>query len=164
LKIIVFDSNKETADVLEEVAKLSESEILFFDSFENLKNVLQEDADIDAIISEKNVNGASVSQIIAFLKSKNLDIPVILLTDQIDDEEKEYYTSVGVSQILTKPFNPLEVLTVVAEVLKEKKGEEYVKERLHSKDVDRSTLKAIIENILALFKKIFFRKKWNLIL
>jgi len=162
MKIVLIDDNKETYEVLNEIALLSQSEIIYFNDIEKVKEFITSDdnSDIDGIVMEKYVSNKPAAAVINYLKEKNLNIPIILLSQDISNEEKEYFLSLGVSEIMEKPFNPLEVMTEIVAILKDKKGEEYVKERLHSEDVDKNALKLIIQKIINIFKKLFFIK-WN---
>lgn len=156
MRILLIDENPETYEVLNEVAKLSQSEIIYFDDIMKAEDFLDESevVDIDGIITEKYTQNKPIAVILNAVKEKNVDIPIILLTTKITEEEEEYFKKMGVSSIMLKPFNPLEVLTEIVEILKKEKGEEYVKERLHTTEADRSSLKRIIEKIINLFKKL----------
>ncbi len=161
MKIILLDDNKETYEVLNEVASLSESEIIYFTDIEEAKKYIQENSDIDGIISEVYVGGKPAVQIVHFIKKLELQIPFIILTENISDEDREYFESLGVNQIMSKPFNPLEVLSEVVAYLKEYKGEDYVRSRLKEDKSDRSSLKLVIEKIIEFLKNLFSRKKKN---
>ena len=159
MRIVLLDDNKETYEVLNEIAQLSQSEIIYFDDIEKAKEYLtsNDDIDIDGIVMEKYVSNKPAATIINYVKTKNLNIPIILLSQDITDEEKEYFLNLGVSEIMEKPFNPLEVMTEIVAILKEKKGEEYIRERLHSEEIDKNALKLLIQKIISLFKNLIKR-------
>ncbi len=156
MKIILIDENEETCKVLQEVAQLSQSEVLCFSSFADAAMYLAENPDVDAVIFERRVQSVDVESFLT--KTTDIDIPKLLLTaSQLNNEEIKSLEEKGVDKILTKPFNPLEVMTDVVELLKEKKGEEYIKERLHPSDADRNALKRALQKIIELLKKLFSR-------
>jgi DNA-binding response OmpR family regulator len=91
MKLILLDDNKETYEVLKDVASLSESEIVYFTDIEEAKRYIQENQDIDGIISEVYVNGKPTVQIVHFIRKLELKIPFIILTENISEEDKEYF-------------------------------------------------------------------------
>jgi response regulator RpfG family c-di-GMP phosphodiesterase len=158
MKIVLVDENRETYEVLNEVAKLSGSEIVYFDDLENAKAFILESVnDIDGVIVEKYVKNLPSGQLIAYFRKENVKIPFILLTENVNDEEKEYFKELGITEIIEKPFNPLDVMGAVVEYLSKEKGREYVESRLETDKTDRSTLKAIVEKIINFLKNLFKR-------
>ncbi len=132
MKIVLLDEDKETYEVLQEVAKLSGSEIIQITTLEKAKELIDKGEDIDGIVAEKRVNNMPTWEILSYLKriGKANEIPFIVLTKDITPEEKEFFEYMGVVAILEKPFNPLEVFMDIVEHLRQVKGEDYVKERL----------------------------------
>ena len=156
MKIILVDENEETCKILKEVAQLSQSDVLCFSSFAEAASYLAQNPDVDAVIFERQIKGVVVDEFLT--KTTDIDIPKILLTSAtIKAEEAKALEDKGVDKIVPKPFNPLEVLTDVVELLKEKKGEEYIKERLHTVNADRSALKKALQKLIEFFKKLFSR-------
>ncbi len=136
MKIILLDEDKETYEVLQEVAKLSGSEIIQITTLEKAKELIDKGEDIDGIVAEKRVNNMPTWEILSYLKriGKANEIPFMVLTKDITPEEKEFFEYMGVVAILEKPFNPLEVFMDIVEYLRKVKGEEYVKERLEGEE------------------------------
>ncbi len=157
MKILLLDDNIETYEVLREVASLSGSEVIYFNDVIEAQKYILEHPDIDAIISEKYINNRSSAEILGLIKKNNMNIPVILLTDELSEDEKDYYKRIGITEFFYKPFNPLELMTSIVEHLKNYKGEEYIKETLHTKEESRESLKAIVKKIINLLKKLFGR-------
>ncbi len=155
MKIVLVDENRETFEVLNEVAQLSGSEIYYFNNIKDAKEFFKENTDVDGLIIEKYVNNVPSGELVSYIKILKLDIPTILLTSDVTEEEKEYFKNLGVTEIIEKPFNPLDVMTAIVAYIKEKKGEEYVKERLQTEEnTDRTSLKAIIQKFIEIFKKL----------
>ncbi|NPA58829.1 MAG: response regulator [Aquificae bacterium] len=160
MKILLLDEDKETYQVLSEVAQLSGSEIIQITDLEEAKRFLKENPDIDGIIAEQKVGGKPSWEIISFMKNEEAvqEIPVIILSASLTDDEKDFYQYLGVAAILEKPFNPLDVFTAVVEYLKKTKGEEYVKSKLEEEEVDKGALKKLVEKFVNFLKSIFSRK------
>ena len=160
MKVVLLDEDRETYEVLEEIAKLSGSEIIHFDDIEKVKSFIDESPDIDGIIIEKYIKGKPAVSLVNYIKIKNIEIPIILLTAKVSEDEKDYFKQLGISAIMEKPFNPLEVMAEVVGILKELKGEEYIKQRLHADNTDRNTLKLLVNKLISILKKLF--GKWTL--
>lgn len=155
MKIVLVDEDRETFEVLNEIAQLSGSEIIYFNNVDDAKNFFKENTDVDGLIIEKYIANIPAGELVSYIKTLQLTVPTILLTEEVTDEEKEYFKNLGITEIIEKPFNPLEVMTAIVEYLSKEKGKEYVEERLHSSDVDRSSLKAVLQKIISLLKKLF---------
>ena len=160
MRIILLDEDKATYQVLSEVAQLSGSEIIQLTDMDEAKKFMKENPDVDGIVAEQKVNGKPTWEIIQYMKNEEgiREIPFIILTSSLTKDERDFYSYMGVTAVLEKPFNPLEVFTAVVEYLKKTKGEEYVKSKLEEEEVDKNALKAIIEKLMNLLKSIFTRK------
>ena len=136
MKIVLIDEDNETYEVLQEVAKLSGSEIIQITDLDKAKELIDTDETIDGIVAEKRVKNMPTWEILSYLKrvGKANQIPFIVLSKDITPEEKEFFEYMGVIAILEKPFNPLEVFMDIVDYLKQVKGEEYVKERLEGEE------------------------------
>ncbi|ACO03381.1 MAG TPA: response regulator [Persephonella sp.] len=160
MKILLLDDDVETYRVLQDVAQFSNSKVIQVRSIQEAKEILSSERDIDGIVAEIRLNGQPTWEILSFMR-KNEDIkelPFIVLSSPLSDEEKEFFEHMKVTAILEKPFNPLEVFTEILEHLKKVKGEEYIRERLEEEEVDRSLLKSIIQKIINALKNIFKKK------
>ncbi|WP_457638678.1 response regulator [Persephonella sp.] len=160
MKILLLDEDKETYQVLKEVAQLSGSEIIQVTDVEKAKQIINEATDIDGIVAEQRLGDRPTWEIIQYMKNSEgvREIPFIILTSSLTDDEKDFYQYMGVTTILEKPFNPLEVFTAIVEHLKQTKGEEYIKSRLEEEEVDKNALKKILETLINLLKKLLFKK------
>ncbi len=136
MKIVLIDDDKETYEVLQEVAKLSGSEVIYFNNLKEAKEFIKNAEDIDGIVAEKRVGGLPTWDIISYLKKtgKSKEIPFIVLSKELSPDEKEFFEYMGVTAILEKPFNPLEVFLDIVEHLRKFKGDEYVKNKLHTEE------------------------------
>ncbi|SNZ02496.1 Response regulator receiver domain-containing protein [Persephonella hydrogeniphila] len=160
MKIILLDEDKATYQVLKEVANLSGSEIIQITDIENAKEYLKENTDIDGIVAEQKLKGKPTWEIIQYMReNENIkEIPFIILSQSLTEDEKDFYRHIGVTAFFEKPFNPLEVFTAIVEQLKRTKGEEYVKSKLEEEQVDRNALKALINKLISFLKSLFTRR------
>jgi len=186
MRIVLLDDDKETYEVLQEVAKLSGSEIIYFNDLKEAKEFIKNADDIDGIVAEKRVKGLPTWDILSYLKKtgKLKEIPFIVLSKELAPEEKEFFEYMGATAILEKPFNPLEVFLDIVEHLRQYKGEEYVRSRLQaeeailkkklteskqsekettqseikSQDHGKKGLLSILEKFIEFFKHLFAKK------
>jgi len=156
MKILLIDEDKDTYNVLREIAQFSNSEIIQVDNINSAKEVILNNKDIDGIIAEVRVGGQPTWEILSFMRRReDIDeIPFVILAKELTEDEEAFFKHMKATAVMKKPFNPLEVFTEIAEDLKRKKGEEYVKERLEEQKVDKSLLKKIVEKIMSILKKI----------
>ncbi|WP_457640512.1 response regulator [Persephonella sp.] len=160
MKILLLDEDNETFRVLQDVAQFSNSQVIQVKSIQEAKEILLSNKDIDGIVAEIRLNGQPTWEIISFMRKDNeiKEIPFIILSYPLSQEEKEFFKHMKVTAILEKPFNPLVVFTEILEHLRKVKGEKYIKERLEEEKVDRSLLKAIIQKIINALKNLFKKK------
>jgi DNA-binding response OmpR family regulator len=142
MKIVLLDDDRETYEVLQEVAKLSGSEIIYFNDLKEAKEFIKDATDIDGIVAEKRVGGLPTWDILSYLKKtgKLKEIPFIVLSKELAPEEKEFFEYMGATAILEKPFNPLEVFLDIVEHLRQYKGEDYVRSRLQGEEILKKKL------------------------
>ena len=117
--------------------------------------ILAKDKNFHGIIAHQKVDNIPSLQVLAFMKRDESlkDIPFIIIAESITKEDTDYYKAMGVAEVFEIPFNPLEVFLVIANRLKDIKGEEVVEQILHKAKRDESLLLKIIELIKKLFGK-----------
>ena len=95
-----------------------------FDGREALKKIDEEKPDLVVLdVMMPNMNGfEALKQIRANPQTRNL--PVIMLTAKAQDQDVFQGYSYGVDIYLTKPFNPLELLTFVKRIFTEMESQE----------------------------------------
>ena len=71
----------------------------------------------DLVLLDWHLPGASGSEILAELRRAWPGLPVIVLTVDSRDEERELARSLGAAAFLTKPFSPLELLETIERLL-----------------------------------------------
>lgn len=156
MKILLLDDDIQTYRVLQEVAQFSNSEVIQVNDINEAKLLLSARKDIDGIVAEVRLNGQPTWEILSFMR-RNEDIeeiPFIILARELTEDEEAFFKHMKATAVMKKPFNPLEVFTEIAEDLKKKKGEEYVKEKFEAQEVNKPILKKIIEKIVNILKKI----------
>ncbi len=156
MKILLLDDDIQTYRVLQEVAQFSNSEVIQVNDINEAKLLLSARKDIDGVVAEVRLNGQPTWEILSFMR-RNEDIeeiPFIILAKELTEDEEAFFKHMKATAVMKKPFNPLEVFTEIAEDLKKKKGEEYVKEKFEAQEVNKPILKKIIEKIVNILKKI----------
>ncbi len=156
MKILLLDDDIETYKVLNEVAQFSGSEVIQVVDINEAKMLLSNRKDIDGIVAEIRLNGQPTWEVLSFMRRREdiEEIPFIILSKEITEDEEAFFKHMKATAVMKKPFNPLDVFTEIAEDLKKKKGEEYVRERFEEQKVDKPILKKIIEKIVSILKKI----------
>ncbi len=156
MKILLLDDDIETYRVLQEVAQFSNSEIIQVNDINEAKLLLSNMKDIDGIVAEIRLNGQPTWEILSFMRrNENIEeVPFIILAKELTEDEEAFFRHMKATAVMKKPFNPLEVFTEIAEELKKRKGEEYVKEKFEAQKVNKPLLKKIIEKIVNILRKI----------
>lgn len=71
----------------------------------------------DLVLLDWKMPGRSGSEVLDELKRSYPDLPVIVLTAEIQEHHRVLAESLGVDVFLTKPFSPLELLETVERLL-----------------------------------------------
>ncbi len=156
MKILLLDDDIETYKVLQEVAQFSNSEVIQVSDINEAKMLLSHRKDIDGIVAEVRLNGQPTWEVLSFMRrNENVEeVPFVILAKDLTEDEEAFFKHMKATAVLKKPFNPLDIFTEIAEDLKNKKGEEYVREKFEEQKVDKPLLKKIIEKIVSMLKKI----------
>lgn len=155
MRILYLGKNEEIYITLNELASLSQSEVIKIGSVKEALDILAKDKNFHGIIAHPKVDNIPSLQVLAFMKRDESlkDVPFIIISESITKEDTDYYKAMGVAEVFEIPFNPLEVFLVITNKLKDVKGEEVVKQILHEAKKDKSILLKIIEFIKKLFGK-----------
>lgn len=155
MKIVYVGKNEESYNVLNEVASLSDSTVIFINSIQESIDFLTKNKDIHGVIAEAKIDNIPSLQIKAFMKKDEMlkDIPFIILAENVSKEDIEYYKAMGAEEVFEIPFNPLEIYLIITAKLKDVKGEDVVKQILHEAKKDKSIFMKILEFIKKLFGK-----------
>jgi DNA-binding NtrC family response regulator len=168
MRILYLGKDIEIYEILNEVASLSRSEVIKIESIKEALDILAKDKNFHGVVAHPKVDNILSLQVLAFMKrdASLKDIPFIIISKNITKEDIDYYKAMGVVEVFEIPFNPLEVFLVIANKLKDAKGEEVVKQILHeAKEAkkDKSILlkkkdKSILLKIIEFIKKLFGKK------
>jgi len=155
MRILYLGEDEEIYIILNEVASLSQSEVIKIESIKEALDILAKDKNFHGVIAHPKIDNIPSLQVLAFMKRDESlkDIPFIIIIENITKDDIDYYKAMGVAEVFEIPFNPLEVFLVITNKLKDAKGEEVVKQILHEAKKDKSILLKIIELIKKLFGK-----------
>lgn len=157
MKILLIDVDDIRFEILNEVASLSNSEVVKISDIQQAKDYISSNRDFHAVVAIPKIDNVPTIQLLAMMKrdSHLKDIPFIILAEEPTEEEIDYYKTIGVAEVFEIPFNPLEVFLVITNYIKDVKGEEEVKAILHEgKEPERvSIFRRIVEFIKRLFGK-----------
>lgn len=117
MNVLVLDDEKEIADLVELYLK-NENYTVYkcYNSEDAIKCI--DNKTIDLAILDVMVKGKSGFEICTYIREKNLNFPIIMLTAKIEDKDKIAGLTIGADDYITKPFNPLELVARVKSALR----------------------------------------------
>jgi CheY-like chemotaxis protein len=78
----------------------------------------------DLILLDWRMPGIGGSTVLDAVKAENPQLPVIVLTSEVEDHHRALAEALNADAFLTKPFSPLELLATVERLLGESPGDE----------------------------------------
>ncbi|MBX0310659.1 MAG: histidine kinase [Sulfurihydrogenibium sp.] len=149
MRILYLGESEEIYTILDEIASLSQSEVIKIGSVKEVLDILAKDKNFHGIIAHPKVNNIPSLQVWAFMKRDESlkDIPFIIVAENITKEDIDYYKAMGVTEVFEIPFNPLEVFLIITNKLKDTKGEEVVKQILKEPEKHKSVLSKVFKFI-----------------
>ena len=117
MNILVLDDEKEIADLVELYLKNENYDVYkCYNSKDAL--FLIDTIKLDMAILDIMVAGKNGFEICKYIREKELNFPVIMLTAKIDYQDKIEGLTIGADDYITKPFNPLELVARVKSALR----------------------------------------------
>lgn len=117
MNILVLDDEKEIADLVELYLNNEGFSIYkCYDSEAALKCI--NSVELDMAILDVMVKGKDGFEICKFIREKNLNFPIIMLTAKVEDKDKITGLTLGADDYITKPFNPLELVARVKSAIR----------------------------------------------
>lgn len=112
MNILVVDDEKEIADLVELFLKNEGFTVYkFYDSKRAVDCIFSKQ--IDLALLDVMIDGIDGFSILRKIREQNLTFPVIMLTAKVEDSDKILGLSLGADDYITKPFNPLEMVSRV---------------------------------------------------
>ena len=112
MNILVVDDEKEIADLVELFLKNEGFTVYkFYDSKSAVDCIFSKQ--IDLALLDVMIDGTDGFSILRKIREQNLNFPVIMLTAKVEDNDKIIGLSLGADDYITKPFNPLEMVSRV---------------------------------------------------
>lgn len=112
MNILVVDDEKEIADLVELFLKNEGFTVYkFYDSKSAVDCIFSKQ--IDLALLDVMIDGTNGFSILRKIREQNLNFPVIMLTAKVEDNDKILGLSLGADDYITKPFNPLEMVSRV---------------------------------------------------
>lgn len=121
-KIMIVDDNKEFLDELGEVLSLSGYEIIpVFDSNKALETAIQVNPDLVVLdLMMPGKSGFVLADEITHTDSL-LNVPIIAMSAYLQDQYCSVFNLCGIKRYLKKPFQPLNLISKIEEMLLETK-------------------------------------------
>ena len=117
MNVLILDDEKEIADLVEVYLK-NENYVVykFYDSESAIKCI--DEVNLDCAILDVMVKGKNGFEICQYIRKKNLNFPIIMLTAKIEDQDKITGLTLGADDYITKPFNSLELVARVKSAIR----------------------------------------------
>lgn len=147
MNILVLDDEKEIADLIELYLNNENYNVYKFyaskEAIQCIDTMKLDLAILDVMIAEKNG-----FEICKYIREKNLNFPIIMLTAKIEDKDKITGLTLGADDYITKPFNPLELVARVKAALRRytKYNEKTEEENIYIKglEINKETHKCLL--------------------
>ena len=117
MNILVLDDEKEIADLVELYLKNENYNVYkFYDSESAIKCI--DTVNLDCAILDVMIKGKDGFEICKYIRGKNLNFPIIMLTAKIENQDKITGLTLGADDYITKPFNSLELVARVKSAIR----------------------------------------------
>ncbi len=122
-RILIVDDDASVRSLLRNTLPEVEYEILeAADGAEALMQFRAEPPDL--ILLDWRMPGMGGSSVLDAVKDQHPQLPVIVLTSEVQDHHRALAETLGVDAFITKPFSPLELLDTVERLLGERPVDE----------------------------------------
>lgn len=122
-RILIVDDDASVRSLLRNTLPEVEYEILeAADGAEALTQFRAEAPDL--ILLDWRMPGMGGSSVLDAVKDQHPQLPVIVLTSEVQDHHRALAETLGVDSFLTKPFSPLELLETIERLLDERPVDE----------------------------------------
>ncbi|MCA0455132.1 MAG: response regulator transcription factor [Chloroflexi bacterium] len=122
-RILVVDDDQQIVRLVRSYLEQAGMTVLMAYDGETAKHVIKKERP-DLVILDLMLPGHSGWEITRWLRADShlSDIPVLMLTAKVEDEDKITGLELGADDYLTKPFNPLEVVARSKAILRRARG------------------------------------------
>lgn len=118
-RILIVDDDESVRSLLRNTLPEMEFEIMeAAGGAEALTHITAEAPDL--ILLDWRMPGMGGSSVLDAVKVRYPDLPVIVLTSEVQEHHRALAESLGVDAFITKPFSPLELLETVERLLLER--------------------------------------------
>ena len=117
MNILVLDDEREIADLVELYLKNENYDVYKTYTSKDALDIV-DTVKLDMAILDVMVSGKNGFEILKYIREKNLNFPVIMLTAKIEAQDKIEGLTLGADDYITKPFNPLELVARVKSALR----------------------------------------------
>ena len=117
MNVLILDDEKEIADLVELYLKNENYNIYKFYTSEEAIDCINT-TKLDLAILDVMIAGKDGFEICKYIRDKNLNFPIIMLTARIEDKDKITGLTLGADDYITKPFNPLELIARVKSAIR----------------------------------------------
>ncbi len=113
LKLLFVEDEEDLITIIEDTLKKLQSNFLTARNGEEALKVLEENADIDAVITDINMPLMNGIELIERMNKKGLNIPVVVMSAHTEAEYLEKAKELGVKNYLLKPFDFIKFIDLI---------------------------------------------------
>jgi CheY-like chemotaxis protein len=116
-KILVVEDNKINQMITKKMLENKGIHCLIIDNGEEAISTIQDDKSFDLVLMDVHLPGINGTIATQEIRKFNSEIPIIALTAISLNENKEMLLSYGITDVITKPFEPENFYKIIAENL-----------------------------------------------
>jgi CheY-like chemotaxis protein len=118
-RVLVVDDSISVRKALEKILTSRDMDIIAADSAESAMSLLEQDKNVDLIISDVVMPGMDGFTLTTTLKEQDTfkGIPILLISGIVDDNSRNKAKQAGAVNIVKKPFTPDEILPPIQKAL-----------------------------------------------
>lgn len=122
-RILVVDDDQQIVRLIASYLEQAGMSVLTAYDGDTAQHIIRKERP-DLIVLDLMLPGQSGWEITRWLRTDShlADIPVLMLTAKVEDEDKIYGLELGADDYLTKPFNPLEMVARTKAILRRARG------------------------------------------
>jgi YesN/AraC family two-component response regulator len=116
LKLLFVEDEEDLITIIEDTLRKLQSNFLTARNGEEALKVLENNPDIDAVITDINMPLMNGIEMIELMNKKGLNIPVIVMSAHTESEYIDKAKALGVKNYLLKPFDFIKFIDKIVEM------------------------------------------------
>jgi len=118
--LIVDDEPLLVELAVQRLTELGYAALAYTSSRAALQALFDAPATVDLVLTDENMPELSGSELVAAIRARRLDVPVIMMSGNVTAALKERARAAGVSELLSKPLRDVSIAAALARCLRSK--------------------------------------------